>query len=198
MVYIDDIVVFSRSEEQHAQHIHEVLQVLREHKLVVKSSKCHFSLEEVKLLGYIVSKDGITSDPEKVAAIRDMAPPTTIRGVRSFIGMVGYYRQLVPHFADIAVPLIKLTKQYARFRWDEECQKSWEKLRDALMSDSILAYPQLNKPYFLYTDASKHCVGSILCQRQDDGSERPVQYISKQLTETQQKWPVVERYDTIR
>ena len=193
MVYIDDIVVFSKTEEEHAQHIHQVLQLLKEHDLVVQSSKCHFAMTELKLLGYIVSKDGIRSDPKKVEAIRDMAPPHDVRGIRSFIGMVGYYRQLVPNFAEMAQPLLAMTKKYARFEWTEECQRSWEKLREMLMSDTILAYPQVNKPYKLFTDASKYCVAAILIQDSPEGVEKPVQYISKQLSEAQQRWPVVER-----
>lgn len=193
MVYIDDIVVFSKNEEDHALHLHQVFKALEEHQLVVKASKCKFALREVKLLGYIVSEEGITSDPAKVEAIAEMAPPRDIKGVRSFIGMAGYYRQLIPGFADLAHPLNMLTKKWARFHWTEECQKAWEAIRDALMSEAVLAYPQVNKPYKLMTDASKHCVGAILLQEDENGLDRPVQYISKQLSEPQQRWPVVER-----
>ena len=193
MVYLDDIVVFSKTEEEHRDHLNVVLEALAEHQLVARAEKCHFAMKEVKLLGYIISEEGITSNPEKVEAIKNMAPPTDLRGVRSFLGMAGYYRNLIEGFADIAIPLTLLTKRYARFHWTEECHKAWETLRDVLASDTVLAYPQLDKPYKLYSDASKYAVGSILCQLNEEGVERPVMYISKQLSETQQRWPVVER-----
>ena len=191
MVYLDDIVIFSRSQEEHDRHVAEVFETLQQAGLTVKLSKCEFSQPEVKLLGYIVSGQGIRSDPEKARAISEMAPPTDVKGVRSFLGMTGYYRQCIPNYAEVANPLVKLTHKYVRFVWGPREQQAWETLRDLLVSDYVMAYPQLDKPYKLYTDACDYAVGAILCQDDAQGVERPVQYISKQLSGAALKWPTV-------
>ena len=193
MVYLDDIVVFSRTREEHDQHLVEVFTALQAHQLTIKLSKCNFGQKEVKLLGFIVSGQGIRSDPEKVSAIQDMAPPEDARAVRAFLGVTGYYRQCIPDYARIAHPLVKLTKKYAPFRWGDAEHQAWERLRDVLVSDNVMAYPQLDKPYKLYTDACDYAVGAILCQEDENGVERPVQYISKQLSGSALNWATIEK-----
>lgn len=193
MVYLDDVVIYSKRIEDHEQHVAEVLQAFEDHGLTAKETKCHFGLKEVKLLGYIVSAEGLRPCPEKVEAIRDMAPPTNVKGVRRLLGMTGYYRSLIPGYATIARPLTELTKRFRPFVWTDVCNQSWEALRDALIKDVVLAYPRPDQPYRLYTDASDWCVGAILVQSDDNGIERPITYISKQLSETQQRYPTVEK-----
>ena len=193
MVYLDDIVIYSRSQEEHELHVAQVFQALQDAQLTVKLSKCEFSKPQVKLLGYIVSGEGIRSDPEKAKAIAEMAPPTDVKGIRSFLGMTGYYRQCIPNYARVAGPLVKLTKKYARFVWGEEEHGSWETLRDLLISDQVMAHPNPDKKYKLYTDACDYAVGAILCQEDESGVERPIQYVSKQLSGASLNWATIEK-----
>ena len=193
MVYLDDIVIFSKSPQEHEAHTAEVFEAIQKAGLTVKPSKCEFSKPEVRLLGYIVSGQGIRSDPEKTKAIAEMAPPTDVKGVRSFLGMTGYYRQCIPNYAHVANPLVKLTHKHARFVWGRVEHEAWETLRDLLVSDRVMAYPQLNKPYKLYTDACDYSVGGILVQEDENGVERPIQYFSKQLSGAALNWATIEK-----
>lgn len=144
-------------------------------------------------MGYIVLGEGIRSDPEKVEAMKQMAPTTTVIGVTSFIGMTRFYRQCMPNYSDIAQPLTALAKKNMSFDWGLVQQAAWDKLRDAFASDQVMVHPQLIDPYKLYTDASDYAVGAVLVLEDDEGIERPIQYVSKQLTGPQLKRSVIER-----
>ena len=193
LVYLDDICVYSANAEDHERDVRAVFQTLKDHGLVVKESKCRFSEPSLKLLGYIVSGDGISPDPAKTSALRSMHAPTDVRGVRSFLGMAGYYRQLIPQFSHHAAPLVQLTRKHHRFHWTEDCQRAFDFLRNVLVSDVVMAHPRVGDPYKLYTDASEYAVGAILTQTDNDGLERPIQYVSKTLNLAQQRWSAIER-----
>jgi hypothetical protein len=117
VVFIDDILVYSRNEEEHAGHLHIVLQRLREHCLYAKLSKCDFWLKEIKFLGHTISQGGIAVDPDKVQEVMNWKPPTIVRQIRSFLGLVGYYRRFIPDFSRIAKPMTELLKKGAKFDW---------------------------------------------------------------------------------
>ena len=193
MVYLDDIVVYSKDAQEHEDHLTQIFETFRKYNLKVKPSKCQFFQTEIKLLGYVVSAQGISQDPSKISAIKEMAPPRTVRQVRRFLGMTGYYRQCIPNYAAIARPLTLLTRKHVRFSWGTEEQEAWRQLRDLLTSDRVMAHPQVDKPYKLYCDASDYCVGGILVQEDDQGIERPVVYISKQLSGSQLTWPAIQK-----
>jgi len=192
IAYLDDIIIFSKTFEDHLSHIETVFSRLRNAGLKLKMSKCDFLKKEVNYLGHIVSASGIKPDSEKVKAIQKLATPSTVKEIRSFIGMCSYYRRFVPNFAKIAKPLTELTKKNRRFYWTDECQNSFENLRAALMEAPILAYPDISKPYKVYTDASNFAIGAALVQDSEMG-ERVIQYLSHQLNETQQRWPIIEK-----
>ena len=150
-----------------------------------------FFSTETNYLGFIINEHGIKPDPKKVEAIRTLPAPTTVKQVRSFIGMSSYYRRFIPNFSTIAEPLIALTRKYARFHWDEQCQKAFDFLTDSLTVVPLLAYPDPNKPYVLYTDASDNCVGACLTQPCDESNhipnvvnEKPIYYLSHKLSDT--------------
>ncbi len=193
MAYMDDIVVFSETVEDHFQHLADVFKRLEKANLKLKLSKCEFFKEKIQFLGHVVSSDGVQPDEEKVRVIRDLQPPTTVKQVRSFLGMVSYYRNFLEKFSEIAYPLIALTRKNARFHWDDACQDAFEKLKQHLIEAPILAHPDITKPYKLYTDASLFAVGAILTQDGTDGKERVIQYVSHKLSKGQQKWSCVER-----
>ena len=131
----------------------------------MKKSKCEFMKEEINYLGFIVGKNGIKADANKVKVIKEMRPPTDVRGVRSFMGCVSCYRRFCPNFSEIALPLTNLTKKHARFAWTAECQEAFEKLKCLLTRAPTLAYPDHNHEYTLYTDSSGSCIGAVLNSR---------------------------------
>ena len=193
MVYLDDIVIFSRTEADHVRHIQLILQRIRESRLQLKPSKCHFGLAEIDLLGYRVSGAGIHSLPDKTSAIKNLGRPTSPKGVRSFLGMAGYYRTSIPNFADIAIPLVELTKKKSIFHWGTEHQQAFDTLKEALVSSSILAHPKTDEPYRLYTDASDYAIGAILVQEDEHGVERPISYLSHKLLGAEKNWATIEK-----
>ena len=179
--YLDDILIFSSGVEAHLEHLRKVFLRLREAKLKLKASKCSFFKKHIQYLGHLVSGDGIEPLPEKLEAVENMPPPKTPKEVRQFLGLVGYYRKFVPKFADIARPLTNLTKQDIKFEWSEKCQKTFQLLKDMLLKEPVLKYPDPSKPYTLFTDASKYAWACVLTQEYEhefDGQveENPTPY----------------------
>jgi hypothetical protein len=129
VVFIDDILIYSKNEKEHAKHLRIVLQHLRDQKLYAKFSKCEFWLDSVKFLGHTISKDGISVDPSKVKEVMGWKPPKSIHQIRSFIGLVGYYRRFIPDFSRIAKPMTELLKKGVKFVWSEACEKAFHTLR---------------------------------------------------------------------
>ena len=196
--YIDDLMTHSSSFEDHLKHLDVLLNSLRTHKLVVKLSKCKFVQREVKFLGHVISFNSIKTNPEAVADIVAWQRPAAggtkaVTAVRSFLGMAGWYRKFIPDFASIARPLFELTKKDVEWKWTNECQTAFEKLRDALVSKPVLAVADPNKPYTLHTDASDHAMGAILMQEDDNGEAHPIAYASKSFNDAQRNYDTTER-----
>ena len=138
VVFIDDILVYSRDEQEHEQHLRIVLQTLREKKLYVKLSKCDFWLKEVSFLGHIMVAGGIRVDPAKIEAVVNWKPPRNVTEVRSLLGLAGYYRIFVKGFSIIASPLTKLLRKEVKFEWTDKCQNSFEQLKEMLVEAPVL------------------------------------------------------------
>ena len=139
IIFIDDILVYSSSPEEHAEPFRTVLQILRERKLYAKFSKCQFWLDKVAFLGHVISAEGISVDPQKIEAIVNWKPPTNVSEVRSFLGLAGYYMKFVERFSKIANPLTNLLKKDQKFEWSDTCQHSFEELRQRLTIAPVLA-----------------------------------------------------------
>ena len=193
MVYLDDVVIFSRSTEDHVKDVKAVLETIHEAGLTLKKTKCTFGARKVELLGYTVSDKGISQQVDKVEAIRDMTPPADLKALQRFLGMTGYYRQTIHNYADKAEPLVRLTKKGTPFVWGPEQQEAFQGLKQEMTSDRVMAHPNIKKPYKLYTDASNYAIGAILAQEDAKGVERPIHFVSKQLTAGQKKWSAMER-----
>ena len=195
IAYLDDIIIFSKTPEEHLKHIKIVLQRLQEANLKMKKSKCSFFKKELHYLGHLLTTSGLKPQPEKVKAISELKPPTTPKGVRAFLGMVGYYRKFINRFADAARPLTHLTRKTTKFEWTKDCQTGFEYLRTCLMTDPILRYPDPSKRYVIFTDASDQAAAGVLCQEYQDHNgkltELPIAYLSTQFTDTQFKWSTV-------
>uniref|UniRef100_A0A0V0GQG3 Putative ovule protein n=1 Tax=Solanum chacoense TaxID=4108 RepID=A0A0V0GQG3_SOLCH len=129
IIFIDDILIYSRSEKEHAKHLRIALQTLRDHKLYAKFSKCEFWLKSVAFLGHVVSGEGIRVDNQKIEAVKNWPRPTSPTEIRSFLGLAGYYRRFVEGFSSIAVPLTRLTQKKVKFQWSDECEKSFQDLK---------------------------------------------------------------------
>jgi hypothetical protein len=164
VVFIDDILVYSKNEAEHIKHLHTVLQRLRDHQLYAKLSKCELCLKEIKFLGHTISQDGISVDPEKVQEVMDWEPPTTVRQIRSFLGLVGYYRRFIPDFSRIAKPMNELLKKGVKYAWSQKCEDAFHTLRQHLTTAPVLAQPDNTKPFEVYCDASGTGLGCVLMQ----------------------------------
>ena len=162
MIFLDDILIYSKTKEDHEYHLRIVLQILREHQLYVKFSKCEFWLDEISFLGHIISKDGITVDPAKVNAVSKWKQPENPTKIRSFLDLVGYYRQFFSKFSKIARPLYELIKKNIKFIWGAKCEASFHELKKQLTSASILALPSGKGGFTIYTNASKEGLGGVL------------------------------------
>ena len=195
--YLDDVLIWSSSLEDHLTHIQQVLDRFRLHDLKLKLKKCSFLQTETVHLGFVISKDGVKPDLRKVEAIRDMPSPTCVREVRAFMGSIGYYRRFLPNFSQIAEPLIALTRKNARFKWSDEAQKAFGFLKESLTVIPLLAYPDTQSEYKLYTDSSGYCVGAVLTQDCVDENntlvEKPIYFLSHKLSPTQCRYSTVER-----
>ena len=192
IAYLDDVIIYSSTFQEHLNHLAEVFSKFRSAGLKLKMSKCQFLMKEINYLGHVISKNGISPDPEKTRAISELRPPQNVREVRSVVGMASYYRKFIDHFSEIVKPLTELTKKTAKFIWTSEHDRAFETLKSKLVSAPVLAHPDLSQPYKLSTDASLHAVGAVLTQDTPDG-ERVIQYLSKKLSEGQKKWSTIER-----
>eukprot|EP00253_Pinus_taeda_P011610 PITA_11610 len=183
LIFIDDILIYSRSKEEHEEHLRMVLQTLREHQLYAKLSKCDFYKEEIQYLGHVISKEGIAVDPEKIKTILEWPVPKDVADIRSFMGLAGYYRRFVEGFSRVAYPITSLQKKGRSFKWSSECQQSFEKLKQLLTSPPVLSIADPNKDYVVCTDASGEGVGGVLMQE-----GRVIAYESRKLKEHEQKY----------
>jgi len=150
VVFINDILVYSEKEQDHAEHLRVVLSRLREHQLYAKFSKCEFWLKKVPFLGHILSEEGIAVDPSKVQEVMDWKAPTFVSEVRSFLGLARYYHCFIPDFSKIAKPMTSLLQKDHKFAWTEGCEVAFHTLRKLLTTAPVLAQPNIEKPFDVF------------------------------------------------
>ena len=184
MAYLDNIIIYSPTPEEHLQHIKTVLEKLCHANLSMKLSKCHFFSKEIQYLGHILGMEGIRPVPAKTEAIKAMHPPVNPKQVHTFLGLVGYYRKFIKNLAIIAKPLTVLTRMGIKFEWMETHRYSFMKLKDAIIQAPILRYPDTTKPYIVYMEASDDTCGAQLSQMHEE-AEFPVAFLSHTFTDTQ-------------
>ncbi|MCO5596763.1 hypothetical protein L7F22_050832 [Adiantum nelumboides] len=163
-VFFDDIIVYSKSLEEHKAHLKAVFQALQENKLYINHKKSEFFLEEIHYLGHIISKDGIRMDPQKLEIINAWPEPRNLHELRSFIGMCSYYRRFIAKFSAIAEPLHDLTKKNIKYVWTHKDRKAFTTLRERLTSQPVLVLPDLSMPFEVHCDANGDCLGAVLLQ----------------------------------
>ncbi|WVZ71366.1 hypothetical protein U9M48_019958 [Paspalum notatum var. saurae] len=184
VVFIDDILIYSKNEKEHEEHLRIVLTWLREHKLYAKFSKCAFWLKEVGFLGHVLSKEGVAVDPSKVEVVLNWKQPETVTGIRSFLGLAGYYRRFVKDFSKIAKPMTSLTKKNAKFIWSPKCEEGFQELKKLLTTAPMLAQLDVTKPFDVYCDASGQGLSCVLMQE-----GRVIAYASRQLRKHEANYP---------
>jgi hypothetical protein len=184
VVFIDDILIYSKTEEEHAEHLRIVLETLREKKLYAKLSKCEFWMKEVCFLGHVISSGGIAVDPAKVDAVLQWGTPESVTEIRSFLGLAGYYRRFIEGFSKLALPLTKLTRKDQAFVWDGDCERSFQELKKRLTTAPVLTLPDVNESFVVYCDASKMGLGGVLMQK-----GKVVAYASRQLKVHEKNYP---------
>ncbi|KAD3640148.1 hypothetical protein E3N88_29371 [Mikania micrantha] len=176
IVFTDDILKYSKSKEQHEQHLKLVLEILRDEQLYTKFSKCEFWLKEVQFLGHIVNEKGVHVDPAKIDAVKNWSTPKTPTKIRSFLGLAGYYRRFISNFSRIAVPLTSLTQKNKPYEWGPKQEEAFQTLKQKLCDAPVLTLPDGNNDFVVYCDASNQGLGCVLMQR-----GKVVAYASRQL-----------------
>ncbi|GJT38049.1 putative reverse transcriptase domain-containing protein [Tanacetum coccineum] len=176
IVFIDDILIYSKSKQEHEEHLKIILELLKKEELYAKFSKCEFWIPKVQFLGHVIDSEGIHVDPAKIESIKDWTSPKSPTEIRQFLGLVGYYRRFIEGFSKIAKPMTKLTQKKVKFEWGDKQEAAFQLLKQKLCSAPILALPEGSEDFIAYCDASKKGLGAVLMQR-----EKVISYASRQL-----------------
>jgi hypothetical protein len=192
--FVDDILIYSETLEEHEKHVKEVLKRLREAGLQVSLSKCEFHKKETKFLGFIIGVDGIRVDPGKIRVIQEWEPPDTVRGIQSFLGFCNFYRRFIEEYSKIAKPLFALTKKGVPWSWTEKCQGAFEELKKKLTKAPVLAHYDPHAQTRVETDASDEALGGVLSQRiNEDEPWHPVAYFSKTMDKAEKAYEIYDK-----
>jgi len=194
LVYLDDVIIFGKTFDEHQERLRIVLNRLCEAGLTLKPAKCQWARTEVKYLGHLISGEGIKPDPGKISAVKNFPIPTNRTEVRAFLGLASYYRRFIRDFATIAKPLTELTKTKGNlhFSWTQEADIAFDKLKNLLIQAPILGCPDYKSPFIVQTDASNHGIGVVLAQNQKE-KEVVVAYASRQLKPSGMKYAAIEK-----
>ncbi|GJT51556.1 putative reverse transcriptase domain-containing protein [Tanacetum coccineum] len=176
IVFIDDILIYSKNKQEHEEHLKIILELLKKEELYAKFSKCEFWIPKVQFLGHVIDSEGIHVDPAKIESIKDWASPKSPTEIRQFLGLAGYYRRFIEGFSKIAKPMTKLTQKKVKFEWGDKQEAAFQLLKQKLCSAPILALPEGSEDFIAYCDASKKGLGAVLMQR-----EKVISYASRQL-----------------
>ena len=188
MVFIDDILIYTKTVEEHEEVVRWLLRRLSEEGYYANPEKCEFFMREVSFLGHVINEAGFHVQQHKVKAVAAWPTPTTRTQVRAFLGLTGYYRKFVEGYSQIALPLTELTKMTRAFEWGTAEQQAFDQLKERLTSAPILAHPDPSRQYVLNTDASGFAVAAVLSQEQADGSMRPIAYYSRKMEPAERKY----------
>jgi len=185
LVYLDDIIIYSKIWKGHLNHLRLVFEALRGAGLMVKVKKCEFAKKELKFLEHIISREGIRTDPEKIEKMINMEPPKNLKELRSRLGLFSFYHQYIKGFSSITTPMYELTQiengKYVPFVWNEKRQKAFNEIKRKMMMAPIIVHPDFEKLFILYTDASREGIGAVLYQKDDQGKERIIACASRAL-----------------
>ena len=200
IAYLDDIIIFSKTKEEHLQHLEIIFQRLCEAGLKLKWSKCSFIKLHIEYLGHLISESGIEPMPDKLSAIEEMPVLRSSKEIKQLLGLVGYYRKFIPRFSDVAKPLMRLTRHDTLFQWSKKCEFAFQSLKNALCTKSILKFPDLQNSYVLFTGTSKYAWAGVLTQpytKEIKGkvvtTHHPVTYVSGLFRGSQLNWAALTK-----
>ena len=188
LVYLDDILIFSRSVEEHKDHLRKVLTTLQQHQLYAQPAKCHFFKDEVAYLGHMVGKGQLRMDPKKVSAVQDWNVPQDVGQLRSFLGLTNYFRKFLKNYSAVVAPLTRLTGKTKQWQWTTECQKAFTMVKEMLVKAPVLVLPDFSKPFTVVTDASELGIGAVLLQE-----DHPVAFESRKLSSAEQAYSTTDK-----
>ena len=188
VIYIDDIAIFSDSDEEHITHLRKIFQTMRENNIFAKKSKCFFGQSRAPYLGHYISEKGIEMDQKKITTMLNWPEIKTLKQLRGFLGLTGYYRRYIQDYAKKALSLTKLLKEENPFKWTEEQEEAKQLLIKALTEAPILQPPNEKKPYTVTTDASLLAMGAVLSQE-----GKPIAFLSKTFSEQQKNWTIYDK-----
>lgn len=191
-VFLDDVVLYASSLEEHDLKLREVFERMRKNTLKLQPDKCEFLRREVNYLGHVISENGVKPDPRKIEAVEKFPVPTTTKQLKGFLGLAGYYRRFVPMFSKIAAPLHKLLKKDIKYEWGSAQENAFQSLKQKLMREPILQYPDFSKEFVVTTDASNDGVGAVLSQGQI-GKDLPIAYASRSLNKAEKNYSTTEK-----
>lgn len=192
-VYMDDIICYGRDLSHQIENLRLVFQRLREHTLLLQPEKCSFLKSSTTYLGHIISREGVTPDPSKIEAVENFPTPKTTKDLKSFLGLSGYYRRFIKDFAKIAKPLNSLLKEGTEYIWTEEQEEAFKHIKQILVSEPVLQYPDFTKEFLLITDASQEALGAVLSQGTLGKDDRPVAYASRTLNSAEKNYSTTEK-----
>ena len=193
LVYLDDINIHSQTFEEHLEHLQKVFEKLHKVGLKLNPEKCNLFWNKLPFLGYIITAEGISSDPSTVERVKNFFQPRTVKQLKSFLELAGYYRKFIKGFSQIASPLFKLLRNNITFVWTQEQEKAFQELKHKLTSAPILIYPDFTRKFYLYTDASDNGLGAVLAQHDADGKERVIAYASVTLKPSEKNYSTTEK-----
>ena len=191
-VYLDDLLIISAEYDEHLQILRTVAELLEKAGLTINIDKSHFMLRETKYLGFIVGEHGLKTDPSKVEAIKSFPVPTTVKQTRRFLGMAGWYRRFIPNYSEITAPITNLLRKGLKFKWNDDADSAFETLKEMLCCAPVLHNPDFCKEFYIRCDASTQGIGSVLFQKDDNGNERPIIFMSQKLNQAQRNYSVTE------
>ncbi|KAF5698706.1 reverse transcriptase domain-containing protein, partial [Fusarium globosum] len=191
--YLDDILIFSDTEEEHTEHVHKVLKALQDANMLVEPTKSHFHQNQVTYLGHEISYNEIRMDKRKIAAITEWKAPTTVKEAQSFLGFANYYRRFIKNFSKIAIPLTEITKKDKIFKWNDKAQEAFEQLKTAITSEPVLVMFDPERQVELETDASDYALGGQIGQRDDNGVLHPIAFYSHKMHGAELNYPIYDK-----
>lgn len=192
LVYLDDIIIFSTSLQEHIERLKSVFDGLKESNFKIQLDKSEFLHTTIQYLGHIITPDGVRPNPDKISAIQAFPLPKTPKEIKSFLGLLGYYRCFIRDFAKLTKPMTKCLKKNAKVVYDQEFIDCFQHSKQILTNHTILQYPNFQKPFILTTDASNHAIGAVLSQGQLP-NDKPIAYASRTLNETETKYSTIEK-----
>ena len=193
VIYLDDLTPFSKSDQEHLNHLRQVFIKCRKYGISLNPKKSLFGLEEGKLLGHIISKDGIRIDPDRIEAILQIPHPRNIKELQAFLGKINFLRRFIPNLAELIRLLNNMLKKDSKVKWTVEAKQAFERIKMALTQTPVLTSPKFDRDFIIFSFASEHTIAAVLLQKDDQGYEKPIAFFSRALRDAPLKYKIMEK-----